>query len=317
MLYEEINRNRRVTWVLIGGFILFVAFLGYIFGELTAFGYFGVVIALIIAFAMSFTGYYYSDRIVLSISGARPVEKKEFPYLYNTVEGLSIAAGLPMPKLYVIDDPSPNAFATGRDPEHSAIAVTTGLLEKMDRLELEGVIAHEMSHIAGYDIRLSTIAVVLVGSIFFLSAWLRRSFFWGGMRRRRGRDITSVIILIIGLILAILAPIAAQLLRLALSRNREYLADVQGAMLTRYPPGLANALRKLAADRHTLRTANEATSHLYIVNPLRTEGGLAQRFSELFSTHPPIEERIQRLDEMSLGEAPGGEMFRREYGQDT
>ncbi|MBE0447324.1 MAG: M48 family metalloprotease [Actinobacteria bacterium] len=305
-MYEEIDRNRRVTWILIIGFIAFVAFLGYIFGELTEFGYFGLVIALVIAFSTSFTSYYYSDRIVLSISRARPVEKTEFPYLYNTVEGLSIAAGLPMPKLYVIDDPAPNAFATGRDPEHSAIAVTTGLLEKMNRLELEGVIGHEMSHIAGYDIRLSTLAVVLVGSIFFLSGWLRRSYFWGGLRRTRGRGRLGPIILIIGIIIAVLAPVAAQLLRLALSRNREYLADVQGAMLTRYPPGLADALRKLAADLHTLRTANEATAHLFIVNPLKAEGGVAQRFSELFSTHPPIEDRIRRLDEMSLGEAPGG-----------
>jgi heat shock protein HtpX len=209
-----------------------------------------------------------------------------------------------MPKLYVIDDPAPNAFATGRDPEHSAIAVTTGLLNMMDRLELEGVIGHEMSHIADYDIRLSTLAVVLVGAVFILSSLMRQSFFFGGFRRGRDREGAGGIIAIIGLILIILAPIAAQLLRLALSRNREYLADAQGAMLTRYPPGLANALRKLASDKHALRNVNEATAHLYIVNPLKDEGGRAQRFSELFSTHPPIEERIKRLDEMSLGEAP-------------
>ncbi len=306
MMYEEISRNRRATWLLIIGFVAFVALLGYVIGQLTYLGYTGVIIALIIAFIMSYSSYYYSDRVVLAVSGARAAEKEEFPYLYNTVEGLSIAAGLPMPKVYVIDDPAPNAFATGRDPEHSAIAATTGLLGMMDRLELEGVIGHEMSHIADYDIKLSTLAVVLVGSVFLLTGFLRNSFFWGGLRRERDRNL-GPIVAIIGLILIVLAPIAAQLLRLALSRNREYLADAQGAMLTRYPPGLAGALRKLAADEHVLRTANEATAHLYIINPLRTEGGTAGRFSEAFSTHPPIEERIKRLDEMSLGEAPGGE----------
>jgi len=305
MLYEEINRNRRATWLLLFGFIIFVAALGYLFGQLTVLGNSGVVIALILATILSFSSYYYSDRLVLSISGARPAEKKEFPYLYNTVEGLSLAAGLPMPKVYVIGDPAPNAFATGRDPEHSAIAVTTGLLDTMDRLELEGVLAHEMSHIAGYDIKLTTLAVVLVGTVLLLSGWLRRSFFWGGMRRGRDRG-AGPIIAIIGLVFAILAPIAAQLLRLALSRNREYLADAQGAFLTRYPPGLASALRKIAEDKHTLRTANEATAHLFIVNPLKSTGGLEQRLSELFSTHPPIEERIGRLNKMSLGEAPRG-----------
>lgn len=302
MMYEEISRNRRVTWLIIIGFILFILLLGYVLGALTRLGYFGIVIALVIAFFMSFTSYYYSDQIVLTVSGARPAEKGKYPYLYNTVEGLSIAAGLPMPKVYVIDDPAPNAFATGRDPEHSAIAVTTGLLNMMNRLELEGVVAHEMSHIADYDIRLSTIAVVLVGAVFIISGLLRQSFFWGEFRRERGREGLGPILLIIGLILAILAPVAAQIIRLALSRNREYLADAQGAMLTRYPPGLASALRKIAADRHVLRAANEATANLYIVNPLKGEGRMAKRFSTLFSTHPPIEERIKRLDEMSLME---------------
>lgn len=310
-MYEEISRNRRVTWIILTGFVIFILLLGYVLGALTSLGYFGVVIALIIAAFMGFTSYYYSDRIVLTISGAHPAPKAEYPYLHNTVEGLTIAAGLPkMPDIYMINDPAPNAFATGRDPEHSAIAVTTGLLNMMDRLELEGVIAHEMSHIADYDIKLSTIAVVLVGAVFILAGLLRQSFFWGGLRRGRDREGLGPILLIIGLILAVVAPLAAQLIRLALSRNREYLADAQGAMLTRYPPGLASALRKIAADEHILRTANEATANLYIINPLRKERGMAGRFSELFSTHPPIEERIKRLDEMSLGEAPGGEMLK-------
>jgi heat shock protein HtpX len=301
-MYEEISRNRRASWLLIAGFIVFIVFLGYIFGELTYFGYAGVVIALVIALSMTFTSYFYSDRIVLSMSGARAAEKTEFPYLYNTVEGLSIAAGLPMPKLYVIDNAAPNAFATGRDPEHAAIAVTTGLLEKMDRLELEGVIAHEMSHISDYDIRVATLAAVLVGTVVLLSGWLRRSFFWGGARRGRDRQGLGPIFAVVGLLVAVFAPIAAQMLRLALSRRREYLADAQGAMLTRYPPGLAGALRKLAAEQGTL-AVNEATAHLYIVSPLKA-GDIAERTSALFSTHPAIEERIKRLDEMSLGEAP-------------
>jgi heat shock protein HtpX len=307
-MYEEISRNRRGTWVLIVAFIVSVSLLGYVFGQVTQFGYAGIIVALLIAVFMSFSSYYYSDKVVLSISGAKPADKEQYRFLYNTVEGLSIAAGLPMPKVYVIDDPAPNAFATGRDPEHSAIAVTTGLLDAMDKLELEGVIAHEMSHIADYDIRLSTLAVVMVGTVILLSSWLRQSAFWGGFRRNRSRDNAGAVIIVIALLLAVLAPIAAQLLRLALSRNREYLADAQGAMLTRYPPGLANALRKLSDDRHVLKSANEATANLFIVNPLKggrkDSDNSGRRRGSLFSTHPPIEERIKRLDKMSLGEAP-------------
>lgn len=305
-MYEEIRRNRQASWLLIAGFVAFIVFVGYAFGELTYFGYGGVVIALIVALSMSYASFFYSDRIVLSMSGARAAEKREFPYLYNTVEGLAIAAGLPMPKLYVIDNPAPNAFATGRDPEHAAVAVTTGLIEKMDRLELEGVVAHEMSHVADYDIRVATLAAVLVGTIVLLSGWLRRSFFWGGMRRGRDRQGLGPILIVVGLLVAVLAPVAAQLLRLALSRRREYLADAQGAMLTRYPPGLASALRKLAALQGAL-PANEATAHLYIVSPLKA-GDVTGRAGALFSTHPPLEERIKRLDEMSLGEAPEAQM---------
>jgi heat shock protein HtpX len=320
-MYEEISRNRRGTWVLIITFIAFVSLLGYIFGQITRFGYSAVAIALVFALIMSFSSYYYSDKIVLSISGAEPADREQYRALYNSVEGLSIAAGLPVPRIYFINDPAPNAFATGRDPEHSAIAVTSGLLDMMNKLELEGVIAHEMSHVADYDIKLSTLAVVMVGTIVLLSAWLRQSAFWGGLRRGRDRDNAGVIILIIALVFAILAPIAAQLLRLALSRNREYLADAQGAMLTRYPPGLANALRKLSEDEHRLRTANEATANLFIVNPYKADAAsdadiekpaaderkqsFGDRYASLFSTHPPIQERIKRLDEMSLGEAPG------------
>jgi len=280
-------------------FMVFVVFLGYVFGELTQFGYAGVAIALVIAIAMSWTSYYYSDKIVLTMSRARPVEKNELPYLYNVIEGLSIAAGVPVPKMYVIEDTAPNAFATGRDPEHSAIAVTTGLLDKLNRVELEGVIAHEMSHIKNYDIKLATLAVVMVGVVALLSDWLLRSFWWGGGRRRRneGGGESNAILMVVGLILAILAPLVAQLMRLALSRQREFLADASGAMLTRYPEGLASALEKLAADREPLEVANKATAHLYIVNPLKDLKGSV---NNLFNTHPPMEERVEKLREMGF-----------------
>jgi len=217
--------------------------------------------------------------------------------LYNVVEGLSIAAGVPAPKCYVIDDTAPNAFATGRNPKNSVICVTTGLLQKMNRAELEGVIAHEMSHIKNYDIRLQTLAVVMVGVVALLSDWIMRSFWWGGGRRRGGRDKSGAgaIFVVVGLLLAVLGPIISQLIRLAISRKREFLADASGAMLTRYPPGLASALRKISTDTEPLEAANKATAHLYIVNPLKDIKGAVNK---LFSTHPPIEERISALEKM-------------------
>jgi len=296
-MYEQISSNIRKSWAMIAIFVVFVAFLGYIFGELTQFGYAGVVIALVIAVAMSWTSYYYSDKIVLTMSRARPVEKEEFPYLYNVIEGLAIAAGVPTPKMYVIEDTAPNAFATGRDPEHSAIAITTGLLDKLNRVELEGVIAHEMSHIKNYDIRFATLAVVMVGVVTLLSDWLLRSFWWGGRRRDRDRGEFGAVLMVAGLIMAILSPLIAQLMRLAFSRQREFLADASGAMLTRYPEGLASALEKLVADREPLEVANKATAHLYIVNPLKDLKGSV---NNLFNTHPPMEERVERLREMAF-----------------
>jgi len=295
-MYEQISSNKRRSWLLIIFFIILLGALGYIFSTLTYFGPAGVVVALIIAGAMAFTSFYYSDKIVLRISGARPVSKDDYPYLYNSVEGLAIAAGIPPPKMYVINDSAPNAFATGRDPRHAALAITTGLLEKLSRLELEGVVAHEMSHIKNYDIRLASITVVLVGAVALLSDWLLRSFFWGGTR---DRDSDSggfgIFIMVAGIILAILAPIIAQLIRLAVSRQREYLADANGALLTRYPPGLAGALKKLEADTEPLEVANKATAHMYIVNPLKEH---ANRLNNLFETHPPLADRIARLEAM-------------------
>lgn len=295
-MYENISANRRNSALLVILFIIAVGALGYVFGQLTYFGYAGVGIAVAIAVAMSFGSYYYSDKMVLAMSRAKPAEREHYPHLYNVTEGLAIAAGIPVPKLYVIDDSAPNAFATGRDPEHAALAVTSGLLDKMDRYELEGVVAHEMSHIKNYDIRLMTLAVVMVGVIVLLSDWMLRSFIWGGIdgdREDRGGGMGGALI-VVGLLLAVLAPIFAQLLKLAISRQREYLADASGAMLTRYPAGLANALRKLAADPEPLEVANKATAPLYIFPP--KQRGLGGRVKQLWSTHPPLEERISRLE---------------------
>ena len=295
-MYEEIARNKRRSWLLILSFVLLVAALGLVFGRLTGFGYGGLVVALAIAITMALTSYYGSDKIVLTMSRAHPADPKLYPHLHNTVEGLAIAAGMPKPKVYVIDDTAPNAFATGRDPDHSVLAVTTGLLEKMDRLELEGVVAHEMSHIRNYDIRLMTLTVVLVGVVVLLSDWLLRSFWWGGRNREEGGGGGFVIVMVIGLVLAVLAPIIAQLIRLAVSRRREYLADAGGAFLTRYPAGLASALKKIAADQEPLEVANKATAHLYIAPP--KQRGLRGQVKELLSTHPPVEERVKRLEDM-------------------
>lgn len=299
-MYEQITANKVKSVFLVLFFAALVLLVVWAFEQVTGWGRGGLVIALIISLASAVGGYYSSDKIVLAISHARPASKEEYPYLYNIVEGLALAAGLPTPGCYVIDDTAPNAFATGRNPEHSVICVTTGLLQKMNRLELEGVIAHEMSHIKNYDVLLQTVAVVMVGIIALLSDWMLRSFWWGGGRRRnqeKGGGQAGAILLVIGLILAILSPLIAQLMQLAISRRREFLADANGAMLTRYPAGLASALKKLAADPEPLEVANKATAHLYIVNPLKNIKG---RVNKLFSTHPPIEERIAALEKMSF-----------------
>ena len=295
-MYEQIASNKRKSFLLVFFFILFVFLLDWVFEQLAGMGTGGLVLAFVIASISAFAGYYASDKIVLTISRARPATKEEFPYLYNVVEGLAIAAGIPAPRCYVIEDTAPNAFATGRNPKNSVICVTTGLLEKMNRAELEGVISHEMSHIKNYDVLVQTLTVVMVGVIALLSDWILRSFLWGG-RRKGGRDKggAGAILIVVGLILAALSPIISQLIRLAISRKREFLADASGAMLTRYPPGLASALRKLDADTEPLEAANKATAHLYIVNPLKDIKG---KVNKLFSTHPPIEERIAALEKM-------------------
>lgn len=302
-MYEQISRNKWKSAGLVAFFVAFIFVLVWFFEYETGWGEGGLALAMLIAMGSAAVGYYSSDKIVLGISRARPATKEEFPYLYNVVEGLAIAAGIPAPKCYVIDDTAPNAFAAGRKPETAVICVTTGLLAKLNRVELEGVVAHEMSHIRNYDVRLQTLVVVMAGVVTLLSDWMLRSFWWGGGGgRRRGRSRSGTggaegILVLVGLALAVLSPLIATIIQLAVSRKREFLADASGAMLTRYPAGLASALRKISADAEPLEAANKATAHLYIVNPLKNLKG-GGGVNRLFSTHPPIEERIAALEKM-------------------
>ncbi len=250
-----------------------------------------------VSIAMNIASYWYSDKIALALSRARPASREEFFDFYTVTENLSIAAGLPMPRIFVIDDPAPNAFATGRDKEHAAVAVTTGLLGMMSRTELEGVVAHELSHIGNRDILLSTVVVVLVGFIAIVSDIFLRSLWWGNSRRNSDNDKSGALFLVLGLIAAILAPIAATLIQLAISRRREFLADASGALLTRYPEGLASALEKITSYQVPLRHASSATAHLFISSPFGPRG--ARGFSKLFLTHPPAAERIAALRQMA------------------
>jgi len=291
-LYTQVDKNVARTWILITVFLVFIIGLGYIFSynlNNPAILWFAVIFSS----GTSFISYWYSDKIALSINRAREAKHEENSDLFHLVENLCITAGLPMPKIYIIEDSAPNAFATGRDKSHAAIAVTRGLLEKLNRTELEGVIAHELSHVGNRDILLSTVVVVLVGLVALLSHWFLRFSFWGGGRRgrdNRGGGQIGAILALIGIVLAILSPLIASLIQLAISRKREFLADASGALLTRYPEGLASALEKIAADPAPLRTVNQATAHLYIVNPFK-----GKKITNLFLTHPPIEERIKIL----------------------
>jgi heat shock protein HtpX len=296
MVYEQIAANRRTSFLVCVIFAAVVIVLGWVLGELWGVPWVGLAIAGGVSLGSVYTAYYNSDQIVLRMSQARPLLKSEHPHLFHSVEGLAIAAGMPTPRCYVIGDSAPNAFATGRDPAHGVVCVTTGLLDKMNRLQLEGVVAHEMSHIKNLDTRLQVLVAVLVGTTVLLSDWMLRSIFHG-RRGRRGRvrgGQGMAILLVVGLVLALLAPLIAQLLRLAISRRREYLADASAALLTRYPEGLAGALEKLAVDTEPLEAANRATAHLYIVNPLKGES----RWQSLFETHPPIADRVRRLRSM-------------------
>ncbi|MFC2136399.1 zinc metalloprotease HtpX [Bacteroidota bacterium] len=294
--FNEIRRNNAQTWFLVFLFFIIISLFGLAIGAYLGDIFIGLIITTLFGVIYTMVVFSTGDKMIMSLSGAKPVTKKEYPHLYHTVEGLAVAAGLPTPKCYVINDSALNAFATGKKPETASIAVTTGLLEKMNRQELEGVIAHEMSHIKNNDIKVMMLAAVLVGVILLLSQFLLRSFLWGGKGSRRDSNNATLIFILVGLVLAVLAPVFSEIIRLSISRKREFMADAGGATLTRYPPGLASALKKISKDPDPLVDhANKATAHLFISNPFRRKKG---RKSSLFSTHPPIEERIRRLEEM-------------------
>lgn len=295
MIYQEISSNKRKSVALIAVFTAVLLGLGYLFAyaqNAPPEGY--LVIALLISIGSTLFSYFSGDKIALATSHARFIQKEDNLYLYRLVENLSIATGLPLPKIYVIDDPAINAFATGRSPLHASIAITTGAIEKLENEELEGVIAHELSHVKNYDVRFMMLTVVLVGAISLLSQFFLRSSSWLGARRseKEGGEARGVA-MILGLILAILSPFIAQLVKLAVSRKREFLADASGALATRYPEGLARALEKIATENQSLASASPATAHLFFSNPLRSGN-----VRNLFSTHPPLEERIKRLRSM-------------------
>jgi heat shock protein HtpX len=297
-IYSAISSNIWKSYFILACFIAFAGGVAYIISQVTGYGVSGGMLVFIIAIIYSFISYFYSDKIVLATSGARQIKKKDHPELFRIVENLAIGDGLPMPKVYIIEDESPNAFATGRDPKHAAVAATTGILERLNKSELEGVLAHELSHVKNYDTRLLAITAVLVGFISLITDMFMRQLFWGGFRDNDERDNRAQgIFLIIGIALAIIAPIVASLIQLAISRKREYLADASGALLTRYPEALASALEKISKDPRPLQTASSATAHLFIVNPFKGKS-FAGIITNLFSTHPPIEERIKILRSM-------------------
>jgi len=297
-IYEEISSNKRRSYLLVFAFLVFIIFLGYIIGFFYGSGYFGLGLALVIGLIYFLISYYGGANAILTMTRAKEATKPQYTHLINTVEGLSIAAGLPkVPKVYVIEDSALNAFATGRDPDHAAVTVTTGLMEKLNKLELEGVIAHELSHIKNYDIRVMMLAAVMVGLTVLLSDFLLRSFLWGSHGQKREGGNGAILFIVVGLVLAILAPLVGEAIKLAISRKREYLADASGALLTRYPKGLADALRKIKSDPDPLVDhANKATAHLFISTPFRKSKQSLMK--NLFSTHPPIEDRIKKLEEM-------------------
>lgn len=295
-LWKNVDQNKRRSVLLVFSFILIVIALGWLFSVVYD-SYAILVFAVVLAITQSLVSYYSGDKIVLAISGAKQIVKQDHPLLWNTVENLSITAGLPMPKIYIINDPAPNAFATGRDPDHASVAVTTGILSVLSRTELQGVIAHELSHIGNYDIRLSTIVAILVGVVALLSDLFLRAR-WFGLGRRDNREEggqIGAVLLILSIIAAILAPIIATLIQLAISRRREFLADSSGALLTRFPEGLANALEKISKYNRPVEKVSSATAHLYFANPFGRKNGEGSAISNLFSTHPPIKERIRQL----------------------
>ena len=309
--YDQIDANKHKSFLIMGLFIAFITVAVYFMARGLGFSLSYVGIAFIFSGITSLASYYYSDKMILSLSGAREANRKQDFMFYTVTENLSMAAGIPMPKLYVIEDSAMNAFATGRDPKHAVVVATRGILERLNRTELEGVIAHELSHVRNYDTRVMSIVVILVGMIALIADWFLRMSFWGGRGRRsndrdEGGGQLQVLFFVVGLVLAFLSPIIAQLIQLAISRRREYLADASGVGLTKYPEGLARALEKLAQDKEPLEAANKATAHLYIHSPFHSDVPSAQlsrqqvtgMFAGLFSTHPPLQDRIKVLREM-------------------
>jgi heat shock protein HtpX len=301
-MYDLIAANKRRSILLVVGFVILVALVGAAVGVLIGYGVGGTIIALLISGAMAFASYWKADAIALRMSRAEPADPEVYKRLHNLVEGLCIASGLPKPRVYVVQDPAPNAFATGRNPKHAAIAVTTGLLEQMNRVELEGVLAHELSHIKNYDILVSTLAVTLVGSIALMSDVAIRMMWWNGGRVRRDGDRgdSQNPLAFVGFALLLLSPLLAKMMQAAVSRRRESLADVSACQMTRYPPGLISALEKLNADSTVTHSASRATAHLWIEQPMPgvQEDGRLSRINKLFDTHPPLTERIATLREL-------------------
>jgi heat shock protein HtpX len=301
-VFDLIRANKRRSVVLVAGFVAVFVLIGLAVGLVSGLGWIGMVIALVIAAVLAFASYWKADSIALAVSRATPADPDEYKRLHNLVEGLCIAGGLPKPRVYIVEDPAPNAFATGRNPQHAAIAVTTGLLEKMNRVELEGVLAHELSHIKNYDILVSTLAVTLVGAIALLTDISIRMMWWNGGRERRDGDHGDSFnpLIIVGFVLLIVGPIIAKAMQATISRRRETLADVSACQLTRYPPGLISALEKLKADTTVTHAASTATAHLWIEQPMSGVGdrGRLGSFHKLFDTHPPLDERISLLREL-------------------
>lgn len=303
--YTEITSNKRKSIFLIVIFIVVIIALGWLIEQIQGTGSYGIIFfAVIFSVISALVGYYGGASIALSTNGAMPITKEQNPYLYRMVENLCITTGMPVPKIYIIPDQAINAFATGRDPQHACVAVTQGALERLENEELEGVLAHELSHVKNYDIRFLTLVVVLVGTIIMISdLFLRSRFLFGGRRGGNDRNPVGGILMLVGIILLILSPLIAQLIKFAISRKREYLADASGVLITRYPQGLANALRKIAGEDMKMQHVNNASAHLFLANPFgayTVRGGM----SKLFSTHPPIEERIKELEKMAGGPQP-------------
>jgi len=300
-VYEQISSNKRKTAFLIFLFVLLLFAVGAAFNFFLRGGWVGLIIVAVIVIASSWISYFNSDKVALAMSHAVPADPVQYARYHNIVEGLCIASGLPKPRLYIVDDPAPNAFSTGRNPKHAAVAVTTGLLEKMNRVELEGVLAHELSHIRNYDVLVMTLAVTMVGIIALLSDFFLRIMFWtgGGDRDNDNNNPLGIVFAILGFVLLIFAPIIAALMQFAVSRRREYLADVSGVQMTRYPPGLISALKKLEDDQTSVHTSSKATAHLWIEEPLDKESNKGHtKWNHLFDTHPPIEDRIHALEAM-------------------